>query len=189
MHRDAARFDEAVEAFSQAGFSDDVFGPLVDANLGDCYVELGDLDAAQSHFASAASAAGAGLAANALAPMCAYKQALVLIELGNTSSKTRVGRFGLRLPELDVRVQRDGFGRLLTHGDRRSQPQRTRVFDLLNGAHFRVGIVVSEWNRTYTEHDAGAKDLLVSAGVQPEHIRVSWVPGSYELALGAVNTD
>lgn len=90
IHRDAARFDEAVDAFNQAGFSDDVFGPLVDANLGDCYVELGDLDAAQSHFASAASAAGAGLAANALAPMCAYKQALVLIELGNTSKAQRV---------------------------------------------------------------------------------------------------
>ena len=50
----------------------------------------GDLEAAQSHFASAASAAGAGLAANALAPMCAYKQALVLIELGNTSKAQRV---------------------------------------------------------------------------------------------------
>ena len=62
----------------------------MDANLGDCYVELGDLDAAQSRFASAAKAAGAGLAANALAPMCAYKQALVLIELGNTSKAQRV---------------------------------------------------------------------------------------------------
>ena len=55
MHRDAARFDEAVEAFNQAGFSDDVFGPLVDANIGDCLVELGDLEGAESHFASAAS--------------------------------------------------------------------------------------------------------------------------------------
>ncbi|HAI00065.1 MAG TPA: 6,7-dimethyl-8-ribityllumazine synthase, partial [Flavobacteriales bacterium] len=43
--------------------------------------------------------------------------------------------------------------------------------DLPNGAHFRVGIVVSEWNKTYTERMMqGAKDLLVSAGVQPEHI-------------------
>ena len=131
IHRDAARFDEAVAAFNQAGFSDDVFGPLVDANLGDCYVELGDLDAAQSHFASAASAAGAGLAANALAPMCAYKQALVLIELGNTSKAQRP-RLGLGLPKLDVRVKRNGFGRLaLTHGDCRSQPQRTQVYGWL----------------------------------------------------------
>ena len=83
MHRDAARFDEAVEAFNQAGFSDNVFGPLTDANIGDCLVELGDLDGAEGHFASAASRAASGLAAKALSPMCSYKRALVLIELGN----------------------------------------------------------------------------------------------------------
>ena len=83
MHRDAARFDEAVEAFNQAGFGDDVFGPLTDANIGDCLVELGDLEGAEGHFASAASAAASGLAAKALSPMCSYKRALVLIELGN----------------------------------------------------------------------------------------------------------
>ena len=83
MHRDAARFDEAVEAFNQAGFSDDVFGPLTDANIGDCLVELGDLEGAEGHFASAASSAASGLAAKALSPMCSYKRALVLIELGN----------------------------------------------------------------------------------------------------------
>ena len=83
MHRDAARFDEAVEAFNQAGFSDDVFGPLTDANIGDCLVELGDLEGAEGHFATAASAAASGLAAKALSPMCSYKRALVLIELGN----------------------------------------------------------------------------------------------------------
>ena len=83
MHRDAARFDEAVDAFNQAGFSDDVFGPLTDANIGDCLVELGDLEGAEGHFASAASRAASGLAAKALPPMCSYKRALVLIELGN----------------------------------------------------------------------------------------------------------
>ncbi|OUU17953.1 MAG: hypothetical protein CBC05_03370 [Crocinitomicaceae bacterium TMED45] len=83
MHRDAARFDEAVNAFNQAGFSDNVFGPLTDANIGDCLVELGDLEGAEGHFASAASRAASGLAAKALSPMCSYKRALVLIELGN----------------------------------------------------------------------------------------------------------
>lgn len=83
VHRDAARFEEAVDAFNQAGFSDDVFGPLTDANIGDCLVELGDLEGAEGHFASAASRAASGLAAKALSPMCSYKRALVLIELGN----------------------------------------------------------------------------------------------------------
>ncbi len=90
MHRDAARFEDAVEAFNQAGFSDDVFGPLTDANIGDCLVELGDLEGAESHFASAASRAASGLAAKALSPMCSYKQALVLIELGDEAKAKSV---------------------------------------------------------------------------------------------------
>jgi tetratricopeptide (TPR) repeat protein len=90
LHRDAARFDEAVEAFKQAGFSDDVFGPLVDANIGDCLVELGDLEGAEGHFASAASRAASGLAAKALSPMCSYKRALVLLELGNEDQARKV---------------------------------------------------------------------------------------------------
>ena len=94
MHRDAARFDEAVEAFSQARvLRRRVFGPLVDANLGDCYVELGDLDAAQSHFASAASAAGAGFG-------CERARTDVRLQAGpridrtwqHVQSTTRVGR-------------------------------------------------------------------------------------------------
>jgi len=90
IHRDAARFDEAVDAFNQAGFSDDVFGPLTDANIGDCLVELGDLEGAEGHFASAASLAASGLAAKALSPMCSYKRALVLIELGNEDKARKV---------------------------------------------------------------------------------------------------
>ena len=90
MHRDAARFEDAVEAFNQAGFSDDVFGPLVDANIGDCLVELGDLEGAESHFASAASAAASGLAAKALSPMCSYKRAVVLLELGDEDKARKV---------------------------------------------------------------------------------------------------
>ena len=47
MHRDAAEFDAAIKsAFKQAGFNDPVFGPLTDANIGDCLVELGDLEGA-----------------------------------------------------------------------------------------------------------------------------------------------
>ena len=90
MHRDAAEFDAAVEAFKQAGFSDDVFGPLTDANIGDCLVELGDLEGAEGHFASAASAAAGGLAAKALSPMCSYKRALVLLELGKNDKARNV---------------------------------------------------------------------------------------------------
>ena len=58
--------------------------------------------------------------------------------------------------------------------------------DLPNGAHFRVGIVVSEWNRTYTEGMLnGALGVLKEAGVAAENVRVHWVPGSFELPLGS----
>ena len=58
--------------------------------------------------------------------------------------------------------------------------------DLPNGAHFKVGIVVSEWNSTYTGGMlAGAQDVLRNAGVPDHSVAVHWVPGSYELPLGA----
>ena len=58
--------------------------------------------------------------------------------------------------------------------------------DLPNGAHFKVGIVVSEWNSTYTGGMLrGAQEVLAEAGVPEQAVHVHWVPGSYELSLGA----
>lgn len=58
--------------------------------------------------------------------------------------------------------------------------------DLPNGAHFRVGIVVSEWNQeiTHALRD-GALEVLYAAGVAPDACIVKEVPGAFELALGA----
>ena len=57
---------------------------------------------------------------------------------------------------------------------------------LPNGARYKVGIVVSEWNREFTEAmKNGAVDLLKSAGVPEDSITIKWVPGSFELPLGA----
>ena len=53
-------------------------------------MELGDLEGAEGHFASAASVAASGLAAKALSPMCSYKRALVLLELGNEDKARKV---------------------------------------------------------------------------------------------------
>ena len=58
--------------------------------------------------------------------------------------------------------------------------------DVPNGAHFKVGIVVSEWNSTYTGGMLrGAQEVLAEAGVPEQAVHVHWVPGSYELPLGA----
>jgi 6,7-dimethyl-8-ribityllumazine synthase len=55
-----------------------------------------------------------------------------------------------------------------------------------NGADFKVGIVVSEWNEQITLNLLdGAKQALLDNGVKPEHILVRFVPGAFELPLGA----
>jgi len=58
--------------------------------------------------------------------------------------------------------------------------------DLPNGAHFSVGIVVSEWNSEYTNGMLnGALKVLKDCGVLEESIRIVHVPGSFELPLAS----
>jgi 6,7-dimethyl-8-ribityllumazine synthase len=55
-----------------------------------------------------------------------------------------------------------------------------------NGAGFRIGIVVSEWNDSITLNLLkGAKEALLDNGVKEEDIIVRFVPGAFELPLGA----
>lgn len=55
-----------------------------------------------------------------------------------------------------------------------------------NGADYKIGIVVSEWNETITlKLLEGAKKALLDNGVLEENIEVRFVPGTFELALGA----
>jgi len=50
----------------------------------------------------------------------------------------------------------------------------------------RIGIVVSEWNSDITKRLLkGAVDTLVKHGVRKNRIVVRYVPGAFELALGA----
>ena len=58
--------------------------------------------------------------------------------------------------------------------------------DLPDGARYTVGIVVSEWNKDYTEGMLnGALEVLKDAGVANDSIIIKWVPGTYELPLAA----
>lgn len=55
-----------------------------------------------------------------------------------------------------------------------------------NGADFKIGIVVSEWNDSITLNLLkGAKTALLDNGVKEENITVRFVPGTFELPLGA----
>jgi len=52
------------------------------------------------------------------------------------------------------------------------------------GRHFVL--VVSEWNHAITDAmRQGARETLLRHQVEPDAVREVWVPGSYELALGA----
>lgn len=65
----------------------------------------------------------------------------------------------------------------------------------LSGIHYRgdgdhsedvIAIVVSRWNNEITDALLeGAKRTLLGAGVEESNISVSYVPGSFELPLGA----
>jgi 6,7-dimethyl-8-ribityllumazine synthase len=53
-----------------------------------------------------------------------------------------------------------------------------------NGADFKIGIVVSEWNDHITfQLLDGAKQTFLDNGVREEHIAVHLVPGAFELPL------
>lgn len=55
-----------------------------------------------------------------------------------------------------------------------------------NGADYKIGIVVSEWNDMITlKLLEGAKKTLMENGVLEENIEIRFVPGTFELPLGS----
>ena len=57
--------------------------------------------------------------------------------------------------------------------------------DFSNLEKNKIGIVVSEWNKDITSNLLnGAYDKLIELGVKNENIKISWVPGSFELVYG-----
>src|SRR5690554_1152465 len=57
--------------------------------------------------------------------------------------------------------------------------------DVPNGADYKIGIVVSEWNDSITNALLkGAEDALIDNGVKSDNIVVYRVPGTFELPLG-----
>lgn len=63
----------------------------------------------------------------------------------------------------------------------------TKVFEgHLVGSGLKVGIVVGRFNEFITgKLLSGAKDALVRHGLDEEDIDVMWVPGAFEIPLGA----
>jgi 6,7-dimethyl-8-ribityllumazine synthase len=58
--------------------------------------------------------------------------------------------------------------------------------EIPNGADYKIGIVVSEWNEQITFNLLkGAEEALIDNGVKSENIFIQYVPGTFELSLGA----
>ena len=52
--------------------------------------------------------------------------------------------------------------------------------------NIKIAIVVAKFNKLVTKHLLeGAQEALVEAGILPENITVTWVPGAFELPLVA----
>ncbi|HEY1038203.1 MAG TPA: 6,7-dimethyl-8-ribityllumazine synthase [Bacteroidia bacterium] len=58
--------------------------------------------------------------------------------------------------------------------------------EIPNAAEWKFGIVTAEWNYDITSAlQKGAVDALLKHGAKAENIINKWVPGSFELTLGA----
>ena len=58
--------------------------------------------------------------------------------------------------------------------------------NISNGADYKIGIVVSEWNEAITgKLMQGALETFKENGVSEENILIKTVPGAFELPLGA----
>lgn len=57
---------------------------------------------------------------------------------------------------------------------------------LPNGTGFKIGIVVSDWNRAITDKLlSGCEESLIAHQVAKEDVHIVRVPGSFELPMGA----
>jgi 6,7-dimethyl-8-ribityllumazine synthase len=60
------------------------------------------------------------------------------------------------------------------------------IEEIPNGADFKIGIVVSEWNEEITGNLLkGAKETLIKHGVNKNNMAIKAVPGTFELPLAA----
>lgn len=72
---------------------------------------------------------------------------------------------------------------MATEGNNLSEYDFTKVPD---ASEMKIGIVVSEWNEDVTLGLLnGAKSILEKHGVAEENLQIHFVPGAYELPLGA----
>ena len=168
-------------------------GALVNAQnyglQGDVAVEQGNYAAAVKFYEKAVAAADNNLTA----PQYLRKAGLAEQAQGNTE---RAAEFYQRLltsypASMEAREDEKLLGSVLQkirHSSMATRNHNLSKFDspLPSAADMRFGIVVAEWNREVTEALLeGAVRTLRNAGCPDMNIQIKYVPGTFELALGA----
>ncbi|MFZ4784139.1 MAG: tetratricopeptide repeat protein [Flavobacteriales bacterium] len=80
-YRDMGEFEKAIEHFKKADFDDEAIGVIALGNIGDCYVQLGNMEEAASYLTKAAKRASSSDSRNFNAPIYLLKAAKVNMEL------------------------------------------------------------------------------------------------------------
>jgi predicted negative regulator of RcsB-dependent stress response len=80
-YRDMGEFEKAIEHFKNADFDDETIGIISMGNIGDCYVQVGNLEEAASWLDKAAKRAASSKSKNFTAPQYMLKAAKVNMEL------------------------------------------------------------------------------------------------------------
>ena len=63
---------------------------------------------------------------------------------------------------------------------------KTESFNLTNPEKIKIGLIVSRWNSQITDRlEKGALDALTKSGILDDNIQTHYVPGTFELPLGA----
>ncbi len=81
-YRDMGEYEKALEHFKKADFDDEAVGVIALGNVGDMYVQLGNIEEGASWLEKAAKRAGASDSRNFTAPQYILKAAKAYIELG-----------------------------------------------------------------------------------------------------------
>lgn len=81
-YRDMGEFEKALEHFKKADFDDQALGVIAIGNVGDMYIQLGNIEEGASWLEKAAKRAGSSDSRNFTAPQYLLKAAKAYMELG-----------------------------------------------------------------------------------------------------------
>ena len=71
--------------------------------------------------------------------------------------------------------------------EKKQNLSEVETFQVVGANTFKIGVLVSEWNREITDNlKQGAVSSLTASGVNSSSIKVEYVPGSFELPTAAV---